>query len=84
MLYNIVLIFTVQQNETDIHTSPLFLHFLPIYVTTQHRVKFSVLYNRFSLFIYPIHSINSIDNVNLNLPIPLTPHHGYLFIQIKT
>ena len=47
---------------------PSFLHFLPIYVTTDHLVEFPVLYSRFSLVIYFIHSIN--PNLPIH-PIPL-------------
>ena len=39
--------------------SPSFLDFLPIEVTTEHRVEFSVLSSRFSLDFDFIHSISS-------------------------
>ena len=37
------------------HISPLFLDFLPIQVTTEHKVEFPVLYNSLSLVTYFIH-----------------------------
>ena len=40
--------------------APYFLDFLPILLTTDHWVEFSVLYSRFSLAIYFVHSINSV------------------------
>ena len=43
---------------------PSFLDFLPILVTTEHWVEFPVLYSRFSLVIYFIHS-----NVYMSIPI---------------
>ena len=53
---------------------PSFLYFLLIQVTTEHQVEFPVLYSRFSLVIYFIHSINSVssaynDNFTSSLPI---------------
>ena len=45
---------------------PSFLEFLLIEVTTEHWVEFLVLYSRFSLVIYFIHSINS---VYMSIPI---------------
>jgi len=39
---------------------PSFLDFLPIQVTTEHWIEFPVLYNRFSLIIYFMHSINHV------------------------
>ena len=53
---------------------PSLLDFLPIQVTTEHWVEFPVLYSRFSLVIYFIHSINS---VYVSIPISqfLPPSH---------
>ena len=68
LLYNVVLVSTVQQSESAIriHISPLFSDFLPIQVTTEHSVEFPELYSRFSLVTYFIHSIN---NVYMSIPI---------------
>ena len=46
LLYNVVVVSAVQQSESAIciHTSPLFLDFLPIQDTTEHWVEFPVLY----------------------------------------
>ena len=43
MLYEVMLLSTVQQSESaiHIHISPLFLDFLPIQVTMEHQVEFS-------------------------------------------
>ena len=52
---------TVQQSDsaTRIHNlSPL--DFLPIWVTTEHWTVFPMLYSRFSLVFYFVHSINSV------------------------
>ena len=52
---------TAQQSDsaTRIHNlSPL--DFLPIWVTTEHWTVFPVLYSRFSLIFYFVHSINSV------------------------
>ena len=45
---------------------PSVLDFLLIYITVDHRVEFPVLYSRFSLVIYFLHSIHSI---NMSVPI---------------
>ena len=56
--------------------SPLFLDFLPIWVTTEHCVEFPEPHSRFSLVIYFIHSI---DTVYMSYPVsqftpsPLSP-----------
>ena len=57
MLYNIVLVSAVEISKSAlcIHVSPLFLDFLPIWVTTEHCIEFPVLHRRFSLVIYFIH-----------------------------
>ena len=44
-----------------------FLDFLPIWVTTEHGVELPVLYSRFSLVIYFIHSMNI--SVYMSIPI---------------
>ena len=55
---------------------PSFLDFLPIEVTTEHGVEFSVLYSRFSLDIYFIQSISS---VYMSVPISqFIPSHPEL------
>ena len=53
-----MLVLGVWQNETviHIHISTLFLILFPMQTITEHRVEFSVLYSRFSLVIYFIHS----------------------------
>ena len=53
LLYNVVLVSTVQQGKSvaHIHISPL-LDFLPIQVTTEHQVDIPVLCSRFSLVTY--------------------------------
>ena len=43
-----LLVSGVQQSESIIHISPLFLDFLPIWVITEHWVEFHVLCSRFS------------------------------------
>ena len=69
LLYNILLVYTVLTEFINWFTKwisyeytyiPSFLNFLPIYVTTEQWVEFPELYNRFSLVIYFIHSINSV------------------------
>ena len=60
---------------------PSFLDFLPIWVTTEHWVEFPVLYSRFSLVIYFIHSINSVymsTPVSQFIPPPLPPWYPYI------
>ena len=57
---------TVQQTESviHVHTSiPSFMDFLPVLVTTEHRVEFPMPYNRFSLVIYFKHS-----SIHIGLP----------------
>ena len=59
MLYTALSVSAVQPRESAIHIHifPLFfLDFLPIWITTELQVEFPVLYNKFSLFIYFIHS----------------------------
>ena len=65
LLYTAVSVSAVQQSESAIrtHISP-FLDFLPIQVTTEHQVMFPMLYDRFSLAIYFIHS-----SVYMSIPI---------------
>ena len=86
LLYNVVLVSTVQQSELVgcIPISPLFLDSLPIYITTEYWVGFLGLHNGFWLIIYFIHSINrsdvrskfSISEINLHVLIfPLLYYH---------
>ena len=49
-----------EESAICIHTTPLFLDFLPIQIIIEHWVEFLVLYSRFSLVIYFIHNINSV------------------------
>ena len=45
----------------DMYTyNPPFLHFLLIYITTEHWVEFPKIYSRFSLVTCVVHSINSV------------------------
>ena len=71
LLYSVVLVSTAQQSESAIRIYiyiyiPSFLDFPPIQVSKEHSVEFPELYSRFSLFIYFIHSINS---VYMSIPI---------------
>lgn len=50
-------------NQLYVYIYPLFLDFLPVQVTKDHRVELPVLYNRFS----------QCANVNPNLPIQIIP-----------
>ena len=63
---------------------PSVLYFLPIQVTTEHRVEFPVLYSRFSVVIYFIHSINS---VCMSIPIfqfiPMVSWAQFQFCKLK-
>ena len=77
MLYNVVLVSTVQQSESAIciHISP-FLGF-PSHLG-HHRAlsRVPVLYSRFSLVIYFMHSINSVYMsipISQFIPSPLPP-----------
>ena len=64
MLYNFVLVSDIQQSGSAIYIYILsFLDFLPIQVTTEHSVEFSVLCSRFSLDIQFIHS-----SVHMSIP----------------
>ena len=47
-------------NQPYVFLCPTFLAFLPIWVITEHQVGFPVLYSRFSLVLYFIHSIHSV------------------------
>ena len=47
---------------------PSLLGFLPIQITTAHESQFPVLYSRFSLVVYFIHT-NSISSVYVSIPI---------------
>ena len=63
LLYNVVLVPTVEQSESAlcIHISLFFFfNFLPILVTTEHWVEFPKLYSRFSLVVYFIHNIHRV------------------------
>ena len=51
VIYNIVLVSGVQQNDSVIHVSIFFSDSFPIWVITEYWVEFPVLYSR-SLFIY--------------------------------
>ena len=78
MLYNVILVSAVQQSESAIriYIIPLFLDFLPIWVTTEHCVEFPELHSRFSLVIYFIHGIDSVYMsvpVSQFIPPPLSP-----------
>ena len=56
MLYSVVLVSAVQQmNQLCVSICPTVLDFLPINVTTENWVEFSVLYSGFSLVIYFIY-----------------------------
>ena len=68
LLYNVMLISTVQQSESAmcIHISPLFRISFP-FRSPQSIVVFRVLYSRFSLVTYFIHRIDSVY-VSPNLP----------------
>ena len=55
---------------------PSFLDFLHIYVTTEHWVEFLLLYIRFSLVIYFIHSISSVQFSHSVVSDSLQPHES--------
>ena len=61
---------------------PSFVDFLLIWVTAEHWVEFPVLYSRFSLVIYFIHSINS---VHMSIPISqfIPPPHPPALVSIR-
>ena len=82
MLYNIVLVSAVQQSESAIciHITPLFRISFPF--RSPQSSEFPVLYSRFSLVIYFIHSINS---AYMSIPIsqfiptpPFLPWNPYI------
>ena len=66
-----VLVSPVHQSESVIciHDSS-FLDFLPIHITTENWAEFPVLYNRFPLVIYFMHSINSVYQFSISQFIP--------------
>ena len=81
LLYNIVLVSTVQHSESAIHIriSPLFWISFP-FRSPQSTEQFPVLYSRFSLVIYCIHSINSVYmsiSISQFIP-PLPPWYPYV------
>ena len=53
---------------------PSFLDFLPIEVTTEHRVESPMLYSRFSLVIYFIHGIVYMS-ISISQFLPAPPCH---------
>ena len=89
MLYNVVLVSTVQQSESviRIHISPLFWISFPFRsVTTGQWVEFPELYHRFSLVIslviYFIHSISSVYTsipISQFIPPPFPPWYLCLY-----
>ena len=87
-LYNVVLVFTVQQSESAIHMhiSPV-SDFLLVQVITEHRGEFPELYSRYLLAIYFIHSINSVYtciHTCVRVYISQSPHssHPHLSSQV--
>ena len=65
---------------------PSFLDFLPIQVTTEHRVEFPVLYNRFSLVLYFKHSrVYMSTPISKFIPPPCPPcvHTFVLYICVS-
>ena len=71
VFYNVVLVSPVHQSGSVIciHDSS-FLDFLPIHITTENWAEFPVLYNRFPLVIYFMHSINSVYQFSISQFIP--------------
>ena len=74
MLYNVVLISTVQQSKSAIGfpVSPLLQISFPF--RSPHWVKFPILCSRFSLVFYFIHSLN-----NVYMSIPISVPFPFLF-----
>ena len=70
--FTMLLVFAVQQNESAVSMpiSPRVLDFLPIW-SPQSSDQFPVLYSRFSLVIYFIHSINGVYAIFIILMLPL-------------
>ena len=61
MLYNVVSVSAYSKvNQQYMYKYPCFLDFLPIWVTSGHWVESPVLYSKFLLVVYFIHSINSV------------------------
>ena len=85
LLYNVVLVSTVQQNESIIYIHIISFHwdFLPNQVTRVHLIEFLVLYSMFSWVICSKHSINSI---HASIPIfhSLPPPHSPWYPNIWT
>ena len=90
LLYNIVLVSTVQQSEsaTYIRICPLFWISFPSRSPENTRVEFPVLYGRFSLVIHFIHGISSVYIVYLKHRvtqglIKFSPFHQYQLLLTK-
>ena len=81
LVYNVVLVSSVQQNESiiHIHVSTLLESFFPVYVITEHWVEFPVLHSRFLLLIYFIY-----NSVCILIPIsPFIPPLPLVTISLK-
>ena len=54
-----------RMDQPYMYLHPLPLDFLPIHITSVHKVELPFVYSRFSLVFYFIHNINS-NNINSN------------------
>ena len=75
VLYNVVLVSTVQQSESviRIHISPLFWISFP-FRSPQSTEQSFLCYTMFSLAIYFIHSMNG---VHVSIPVPNSSHPAF-------
>lgn len=81
LLYNIVLISTVQQSGC--HTSPLFG--FPFHLGHRRRqVEFTLLYSRVSLVVCLLLGKSLYISPNLPIPSTLLPHGVHMFVSVST